>query len=37
MAKTRHKSPRSAMRYINPGPAAVEEVTELLAPPRRKH
>jgi integrase len=37
MAKTRHKSPRSAMRYINPGPAAVAEVTELLAPPRRKH
>jgi integrase len=37
MAKTRHKSPRSAMRYINPGPAAVAEVTELLDPPRRKH
>jgi integrase len=37
MAKTRHKSPRSAMRYINPGPAAVAEVTELLDPPRLKH
>jgi integrase len=37
MAKTRHKSPRTAMRYVNPSPAAVAEVTELLAPRRRKH
>jgi integrase len=37
MAKTRHRSPRTAMRYINPGPAAVAEVTELLDPPRRQH
>ncbi|MGO9793659.1 MAG: tyrosine-type recombinase/integrase [Solirubrobacteraceae bacterium] len=37
MAKTRHKSPRTAMRYVNPSPTAVAEVTELLAPPRRKH
>jgi len=36
MAKTRHKSPRTAMRYVNPGPAAVAEVTELLDPPRRR-
>ena len=36
MAKTRHKSPRSAMRYVHPSPTAVAEVTELLAPPRRK-
>ena len=37
MAKTRHKSPRTAMRYVNPGPAAVAEVTGLLDPPRRTH
>ncbi len=39
MAKPRHKSPRTAMRYVNPGPAvvAVAEVTELLGPPRRTH
>ncbi len=35
MAKTRHKSPRTAMRYVNPGPAAVAQITELLDPPRR--
>jgi integrase len=35
MAKTRHKSPRTAMRYVNPGAEAVAEVTELLDPPRR--
>jgi integrase len=37
MAKTRHKSPRTVMRYITPGDAAVAEVTSLLAPPRRTH
>jgi integrase len=37
MAKTRHKSPRTAMRYVNPGPAAVADVTQLLDPPRRSH
>lgn len=37
MAKTRHRSPRTAMRYIKPGPAAVAEVTELLDPPRGQH
>jgi len=36
MAKTRHRSPRNVMRYVNPGPAAVAEVTELLDPPRRQ-
>ena len=36
MAKTRHRSPRTAMRYIEPGPTAVAEVTELLDPPRRR-
>lgn len=36
MAKTRHRSPRTAMRYIKPGPAAVADVTELLDPPRRR-
>jgi hypothetical protein len=37
MAKTRHRNPRTAMRYIRPGSEAVAEVTELLdiAPPRR--
>ena len=35
MAKTRHRSPRTAMRYVHPSPAAVAEVTELLDPPRR--
>jgi integrase len=34
MAKTRHRSPRSAMRYVNPGAALVAEITELLSPPR---
>ena len=37
MAKTRHKSPRTAMRYLKPGDAAVAEVTSLLGPPRRSH
>jgi hypothetical protein len=37
MAKTRHKSPRTAMRYVRPGDAAFAEVTSLLAPPRRTH
>lgn len=36
MAKTRHRSPRTAMRYIKPGAAAVAEVTDLLDPPRRR-
>jgi len=35
MATTQHKSPRTAMRYVNPGPVA--EVTELLDPLRRTH
>lgn len=29
-AKTRHRNPRTAMRYIRPGPEAVAAVTELL-------
>jgi integrase len=37
MAKTRHRSPRTAMRYVRPGDAAVAEVTTLLGPPRRSH
>jgi hypothetical protein len=37
MAKTRHKSPRTAMRCVKPGDAAVAEVTSLLGPPRRSH
>ena len=35
MAKTRHKSPRTAMRYVTPGRAAVAQITELLDPPHR--
>jgi integrase len=37
MAKTRHRNPRTAMRYVNPGAEAVAEVTQLLeiTPPRR--
>lgn len=34
VAKTRHKNPRTAMRYIRPGAEAFTEVTEILAPPR---
>jgi integrase len=37
MAKTRHKSPRTVMRYVKPGDEAVAEVTRLLGPPRRTH
>jgi integrase len=37
MAKTRHRSPRTVMRYVKPGDAAVAEVTSLLGPPRRSH
>ncbi len=37
MAKTRHKSPRTAMRYVKPGDAAVAEVTSLLGPPGSSH
>jgi integrase len=37
MAKTRHKSPRTVMRYVKPGDEAVAEVTNLLGPPRRTH
>jgi integrase len=36
MAKTRHRSPRTAMRYVRPGAEAVAEVTQLLEPPRRR-
>ncbi|MBB6347233.1 integrase [Nonomuraea muscovyensis] len=37
MAKTRHKNPRTAMRYTRPGGEAVAEITAVLAPPRRTH
>jgi integrase len=36
MAKTRHRNPRTAMRYVRPGAEAVAEVTALLEPPRRR-
>jgi integrase len=37
MAKTRHRSPRTALCYVKPSAAAVAEITELLdiTPPRR--
>jgi integrase len=37
MAKTRHKNPRTAMRYVRPGGEAIAEITGILAPPRRTH
>ncbi|MEV4184641.1 tyrosine-type recombinase/integrase, partial [Streptosporangium canum] len=37
MGKTRHKNPRTAMRYTQPGGEAVAEITGILAPPRRDH
>ena len=36
MAKTRHRNPRTAMRYVRPGAEAVAEITTLLEPPRRR-
>jgi integrase len=36
MAKTRHRNPRTAMRYVRPGAKAVAEITGLLEPPRRR-
>ena len=36
MAKTRHRNPRTAMRYVCPGAEAVAEITALLEPPRRR-
>ncbi|MEV0758331.1 tyrosine-type recombinase/integrase [Streptosporangium sp. NPDC050280] len=37
MGKTRHKNPRTAMRYARPGSEAVAEITGILAPPHRTH
>jgi integrase len=37
MGKTRHRDPRTAMRYIKPGAAAIAQVTELLDIPPRRH
>ena len=36
MAKTRHRNPRTALRYVRPGAEAVAEITALLEPPRRR-
>jgi hypothetical protein len=36
MAKTRHKNPRTAMRYVKPG-GEVAEGTGILGPSRRRH
>lgn len=35
--QTRHKNPRTAMRYVKPGAEAIAKVTEVLAPRRRTH
>jgi integrase len=37
MAKTRHRNPRTAMRYVRPGSEAIAEATSVLAPPSRTH
>ncbi|MGP3960529.1 tyrosine-type recombinase/integrase [Nonomuraea sp. 3N208] len=37
MAKTRHKNPRTALRYVKPGGDAVAEITSILGPPRHTH
>ena len=37
MAKTGHRSPRTVMRCVRPGDAAVAKVTSLLGSPRRTH
>ncbi|MFC3986541.1 hypothetical protein [Streptosporangium jomthongense] len=37
MGKTRRKSPRTAIRYVKPGPEAIVTATEVLAPRRRAH
>ncbi|MGW4420496.1 hypothetical protein [Streptosporangium sp. NPDC004631] len=37
MGKTRHKSPRTAMRHVKLGSEAFAKVTEHLALPRRRH
>lgn len=37
MGKTRHKNPRSAMRYVKPGAEAIAKVTDVPAPRRRTH
>jgi hypothetical protein len=36
IAKTRHRNPRTAMRYVRLGAEAVAEITGLLEPPRRR-
>jgi hypothetical protein len=37
MAKTRHKSPRTAMRHVKPDDPPVVEVHSLLSRRRRRH
>ncbi len=36
MAKTRHRNPRTAMRYVRPRAEAVAEITALLEPVTRQ-
>ncbi|MEV0590407.1 tyrosine-type recombinase/integrase [Nonomuraea cavernae] len=37
MGKTRHKNPRTTMRYVKPSAEAIAAITTHLAPPRRIH
>ncbi|WP_433357120.1 tyrosine-type recombinase/integrase [Microtetraspora malaysiensis] len=37
MGKTRHKNPRTAMRYVRPGAEPIAKITEVLAPRQRTH
>jgi hypothetical protein len=37
MGKTRHKNPRTAMRYVKPSAESIAKATEILAPRRRTH
>ncbi|GAA4965453.1 site-specific recombinase XerC [Nonomuraea thailandensis] len=37
MGKTRHRNPRTTLRYVQPGAEAIAKVTEVLAPRRRTH
>jgi hypothetical protein len=37
VGKTRHKNPRTALRYVKPSPKAIAKVTEALATRRRTH
>ncbi|WP_347606454.1 hypothetical protein [Acrocarpospora sp. B8E8] len=31
MGRTRHENPRTALRYVKPGPEAITKITEVLS------